>query len=71
MAGMVNGTDTCGNFTSAATTDKSWVGHFDRSGTQTDPVVAASWNSAHLQSGSCADTGPGGGAGRIYCFATN
>jgi hypothetical protein len=71
MDGTVNGTNTCGDWTSAATTDKTWVGHFDRSGTQADPVVAASWNAAHIQPAGCADTGPGGGAGRIYCFAAN
>jgi hypothetical protein len=27
-----------------------------------------SWNSAHDTNG-CNDTQPGGGAGRIYCFA--
>jgi hypothetical protein len=30
----------------------------------------SSWNSAHSNR-NCADTGPGGGAGRIYCFARN
>jgi len=71
MNGMVNGTNTCSDWTSAATTQMTWVGHFDRNGNQADPIIAASWNAAHIQAGSCADTGPGGGAGRIYCFATN
>jgi hypothetical protein len=67
MNGMVNTGNTCGAWDSAAGT--SFVGHVDRTGTQTDPVVAASWNSAHQSQ--CADTAPGGGAGRFYCFATN
>jgi len=67
MNGMVNTGNTCGAWDSAV--GNSFVGHVDRSGTQTDPLVAASWNSAHQSQ--CADTAPGGGAGRFYCFATN
>jgi hypothetical protein len=67
MNGMVNTGNTCGAWDS--TTGTSFVGHVDRTGTQADPVVAASWNSAHQSQ--CNDTAPGGGAGRFYCFATN
>jgi hypothetical protein len=67
MNGMVNTGNTCGAWDSAV--GSSFVGHVDRTGTQADPLVAASWNSAH--SSQCADTAPGGGAGRLYCFATN
>jgi hypothetical protein len=67
MNGMVNAGNTCGAWDS--TQGSSFVGHVDRTGTQADPLVAASWNSAH--SSMCSDTAPGGGAGRLYCFATN
>lgn len=66
-SGMVKPNSHCNNWT--ATTGASGVGHCDRMGIQPDPVVAASWNDAH--EGQCADTLPGGGAGRFYCFATN
>jgi hypothetical protein len=66
-AGMLAMGANCGDWTS--TMGNSTVGHSDRMGTQTDPAVAASWNSAHT--GQCANTTPGGGAGRFYCFATN
>jgi hypothetical protein len=67
MNGMVNTGFTCGAWDS--TQGSSFVGHVDRTGTQVDPLVAASWNSAHFSM--CSDTAPGGGAGRLYCFATN
>lgn len=67
MAGMVSGSDHCDNWTS--TTGMKQVGHADRMGVQSDPVVAASWNSAHATT--CANTSQGGGAGRFYCFASN
>jgi hypothetical protein len=67
MNGMVSTGNTCGAWDS--TVGMSMVGHVDRTGTQADPVVAASWNSAHTSM--CNDTAPGGGAGRLYCFATN
>jgi hypothetical protein len=64
---MVKPNAHCNNWT--ATTGASGVGHCDRMGIQADPVVAGSWNDAH--EGQCADTQPGGGAGRFYCFAMN
>lgn len=67
MAGMAKANATCNNWTS--TQGASGVGHGDRMGIQSDPVVAASWNAAH--EGQCANTSPGGGAGRFYCFAAD
>jgi hypothetical protein len=66
--------ETCGDWTSEAATGVSRrVGHSDGLGgggsttvTPTNNVV--SWNSAHTGAG-CANTAPGGGAGRFYCFA--
>jgi hypothetical protein len=50
------------------------VGHTDGFGPAcsmaTTPINVTSWNSAHDNAG-CNDTTPRGGAGRIYCFATN
>ena len=65
--GMVAGNLTCSDWTS--TQGMKQVGHSDRMGVQPDPVVSASWNSAHATT--CANTSQGGGAGRFYCFATN
>lgn len=60
---------TCEDWTSASAGARAQVGHADGLGpggatTGTFP----SWNSSHA-SGSCANTAPGGGAGRFYCFA--
>jgi hypothetical protein len=62
---------TCSDWTSASPTVKGQVGHSDGLG----PNMATTgtytfWNSAHANQ-SCMDTAPLGGAGRIYCFATN
>jgi hypothetical protein len=67
MDGSLKMGSNCTDWTSAM--GDSWVGHGDRMGTQADPNIAMSWNSAH--GGMCANTTPGGGAGRFYCFATN
>jgi hypothetical protein len=60
---------TCRNWTSAmgGGMDHAMVGHHDRSGGNT-----TSWNSAHPSPG-CDVPGlqQSGGAGRLYCFATN
>ena len=62
---------TCNNWTSEAADVQGQVGHSDGLGPGGDPSGRyASWNSSH-ESQSCADTAPRGGAGRIYCFATN
>lgn len=67
--GMVNGTATCNNWTSANTTDIATVGHYNRAGGGAAPT---SWNSAHNTPGcSAAQLNSVGGAGRFYCFATN
>jgi hypothetical protein len=58
---------TCNNWTSDGTDHKSMLGHMDRSGGGN-----TSWNSAHM-SRDCTKAGliATGGAGHIYCFATN
>lgn len=60
---------TCADWTSTATTVSGQVGHSDGFGpNQSTAGALSSWNSAHA-SQSCANTAPGGGAGRFYCFA--
>lgn len=60
---------TCGDWTSAATTDLAQVGHSDGMGPQQSTAgTLASWNAAHTNQ-NCSNTAPRGGAGRIYCFA--
>ena len=62
---------TCGDWTSDSTTTLGQVGHSDGFGSNRDTSGAlSSWNSAHSNR-NCANTAPGGGAGRIYCFARN
>lgn len=62
---------TCADWTSDATTVLGQVGHADGLGPGGSTAGAlASWNSAHTNR-NCANTAPGGGAGRIYCFARN
>lgn len=61
---------TCNDWTSDAADRQAQVGHSDGLGPGGDPSGRYSiWNSSH-ENGSCADTAPRGGAGRIYCFAT-
>jgi hypothetical protein len=70
---------TCADWTSDAPNLRAQVGHSDGLGPMMNPNPPyASWNSSHLQpetnatrAGGCANTAPGGGAGRTYCFATN
>ena len=60
---------TCNDWTSEASDQQAQVGHSDGLGPGGDPSGRYSvWNSAH-DNGSCANTAPRGGAGRIYCFA--
>ena len=60
---------TCSDWTSESATVSGQVGHSDGFGPQQSTAGAlSSWNSAHANQ-SCANTAPGGGAGRIYCFA--
>lgn len=62
---------TCGDWRSESTTMRGQVGHSDGLGPGGSTAGAlSSWNSAHTTQ-SCANTAPGGGAGRIYCFARN
>ena len=69
--GTLQAGQTCMDWTSTSTTATAQVGHSDGLG-PTLPTVAPldSWNSAHVN-GSCSDTAPKGGAGRLYCFAIN
>ena len=67
--GKVMAGKTCNDWTSAASDLQAQVGHSDGLGPGGDPSGRYSiWNSSH-ENGSCADTAPRGGAGRIYCFA--
>ncbi len=60
---------TCGDWTSDSASVRGQVGHSDGMGpNQSTAGTLASWNSAHATSQSCANTAPGGGAGRFYCF---
>ena len=60
---------TCADWTSASAAIASQVGHSDGFGpNQSTAGALSSWNSAHTTQ-SCANTAPGGGAGRFYCFA--
>ena len=62
---------TCNDWTSDAKDQQAQVGHSDGLGPGGDPAGRYSvWNSSH-DNGSCADTGPRGGGGWIYCFAAN
>ena len=62
---------TCGDWTSDSATTFGQVGHSDGLGPNGDTSGSlSSWNSAHSNQ-NCANTAPRGGAGRIYCFATN
>jgi hypothetical protein len=68
--GRVMAGRTCNDWTSDASDRQAEVGHSDGLGPGGDPSGSYSiWNSSH-DNGSCADTAPRGGAGRIYCFAT-
>ena len=61
---------TCADWTSASAANRGQVGHSDGLGPGGSTTGSlASWNSAHATSQSCANTAPGGGAGRFYCFA--
>jgi hypothetical protein len=60
---------TCADWTSESASMMAQVGHSDGLGAGGSTAgTATSWNSAHLN-GSCANTAPRGGSGRIYCFA--
>jgi hypothetical protein len=60
---------TCNDWTSASPDQQAQVGHSDGLGPGGDRSGKYSvWNSSH-ENGSCADTAPRGGGGRLYCFA--
>jgi len=60
---------TCSDWASESPDMRAQVGHVDGIGLGGNTSgTSGSWNSAH-ESRSCADTAPGGGAGRFYCFA--
>ena len=62
---------TCADWTSDSTALQAQVGHSDGFGANRDTSgTNANWNSAHLNQ-NCSNTAPRGGAGRVYCFATN
>ena len=62
---------TCGDWTSDSATTFGQVGHADGLGPNGDTSGSlSSWSSAHSNQ-NCANTAPRGGAGRIYCFASN
>jgi len=66
--GMLLAGKTCEDWTSAGI-GTAQVGHSDGLGPGMNPDPPySSWNSAH-ENGSCGDTAPRGGAGRLYCFA--
>jgi hypothetical protein len=67
MAYAGDGDHTCNNWTSGGEGSAA-LGHFDRSGGGNN----TSWNAAHgSRSCSLPDFNATGGAGKLYCFATN
>jgi len=60
---------TCAGWMSNAANVTAQVGHENRTGTGGNPPT--SWNSAHTAVCTMAGLAQVGGAGRIYCFATN
>ncbi|WP_437289880.1 hypothetical protein [Sorangium sp. So ce406] len=62
---------TCEDWTSESASLTAWVGHSDGMGPmQSTAEMYRPWNSVHAN-GSCADTAPAGGNGRVYCFAAD
>ena len=60
---------TCADWSSDASDMTAQVGHSDGLGPSMNSAPPYnSWNSVH-ENGSCGDTAPRGGAGRLYCFA--
>ena len=60
---------TCADWTSESPDAMAQVGHSDGLGAGGSTAgTATSWNAAHVN-GSCANTAPRGGSGRVYCFA--
>lgn len=63
---------TCGNYTKSGTEGAVMLGHHDRRGLDDSPP-AKSWNMSHASRGGCSQDAlkSTGGAGLLYCFATN
>lgn len=62
---------TCGNWTMGGADGAAMVGHHDRMGLNDQPP-AKSWNSSHPSRGCSGEAlKTTGGAGYLYCFATN
>jgi hypothetical protein len=63
---------TCGNWTRSGSEGAAMVGHHDRTGLDESPP-AKSWNASHLSRGGCSQDAlrSTGGAGLLYCFATD
>jgi hypothetical protein len=63
---------TCGNWTKSGADGAAMLGHHDRTGLDEQPP-AKSWNSSHASRGGCSQEAlkGTGGAGLLYCFATN
>jgi hypothetical protein len=69
--GTLKPNETCKNWTSESAADHGWVGHSDGLGPGGSMDAGyRSWNSTH-ENGSCMNTVPKGGKGRLYCFAIN
>jgi hypothetical protein len=69
--GRVLAGHTCADWTSDSADLTAQVGHSDGLGPEENPDPPYnSWHSSH-ESESCNDTEPRGGAGRIYCFASD
>lgn len=63
---------TCGNWTRSGAEGAAMLGHHDRTGPDESPP-AKSWNASHLSRGGCSQDAlrSTGGAGLLYCFASN
>jgi hypothetical protein len=63
---------TCGNWTKSGTEGGAMLGHHDRTGLD-ESAAAKSWNTTHRTRGGCSQDAlkSTGGAGLLYCFATN
>lgn len=62
---------TCGNWTKSGDDGAAMVGHHDRMGLR-DDEPSRSWNSSHLSRGCSLEAlKKTGGAGLLYCFASN
>jgi len=68
LTGMLMAGNTCGDWTGTGT--NSQVGHADGLGPggSSDPPYNQ-WAGSHT--GTCSNTSPGGGAGKLYCFVGN